>query len=134
MTRDELVRATYDVAERLNDLKLRYGLVDHRTFGDVRFRLNVARQIVAAAETDDQITSAVAGLANHGTMFGDDELKWSGRHSFRVGTTLLRNLAAGLAVEIGHTAARLAGRYDVAPARSGRPDRFIPGRGLEQFQ
>jgi hypothetical protein len=38
---------------------------------------------------------------------------------YPVGATLLWNLAAGLALEIGHTRARLAGRYDVAiiPAR-----------------
>jgi hypothetical protein len=51
-------------------------------------------------------------------MFGDDELKWPVRQRFRVGTTLLRSLAAGLALECRHTAARLAGRYDVAPARA----------------
>jgi hypothetical protein len=54
-------------------------------------------------------------------MFGDDELKWPMKHGFRVGTTLLRSLAAGLALEFRHTAARLVDRYDVAPARaSGR--------------
>ena len=53
-------------------------------------------------------------LANHATMFGDDELKSPLHSRFRVGTTLLWNLAAGLALEVGHTAARLAGRYDVA--------------------
>jgi hypothetical protein len=41
----------------------------------------------------------------------------SGRPN-RVGATLLLNLAAGLGVEIGHTAARLVERYDVAPARA----------------
>jgi hypothetical protein len=52
-------------------------------------------------------------------MFGDDELKSPLHLGFRVGATLLRSLAAGLALEFGHTAARLAGRYDTAiiPAR-----------------
>jgi hypothetical protein len=50
-------------------------------------------------------------------MFGDDELKWPVRHGFRIGSTLLRSLAAGLALEVRHTAARLVGRFDVAPAR-----------------
>jgi hypothetical protein len=39
-----------------------------------------------------------------------------GPPTFRVGTALLRNLAVGLTLEIGHTAARIAGRYDSAPA------------------
>lgn len=82
MTRDEIVRATYDVAGRLNDLKYRRGLIDHRT------------------------------------MFGDEELKWPVKQRFRVGATLVRGLAAGLALEFGHTAARLIGRYDVSPARA----------------
>jgi B12-binding domain/radical SAM domain protein len=120
MTRDEIVRATYDVAERLNDLKRRYGLIDDRTFSDVRFRLGMARQIVAHAGDEADLTGPAAELANHRTMFGDDELKWPVQHRFRIGTTLLRNLAAGLALEIHHTAARLAGRYDVAPAHAMR--------------
>jgi hypothetical protein len=117
MTRDEIVRATYDVAERLNDLEHRHHLIDDRTFTDVQFRLKIARQIIHAAD-DGDISGPVAELANHGTMFGDDELKWPVKHGFRVGITLLRSLAAGLALEFGHTAARLVGRYDVAPAKS----------------
>ena len=115
MTRDEIVRATYDVAERLNELKFRRGLIDHRTFTDVQFRLAVARQIVASP-ADDILSGPAADLANHRTMFGDDELKWPVRQRFRIGATLLRGLAAGLALEFGHTAARLMGRYDVSPA------------------
>jgi B12-binding domain/radical SAM domain protein len=116
MTRDEIVRATYDVAERLNDLKHKHRLIDDRTFADVRFRLNMARQIVARAGDDDDVSGPAAELANHRTMFGDDELKWPMKHGFRVGTTLLRSLAAGLVLELRHTAARLVDRYDVAPA------------------
>jgi len=115
MTREEIVRATYDVAERLNELKLRRGLIDHRTFTDVQFRLSVARQIVANP-SDDTLSGPAAELANHRTMFGDDELKWPVKQRFRIGATLLRGLAAGLALEFGHTAARLVGRYDVSPA------------------
>jgi B12-binding domain/radical SAM domain protein len=116
MGRDEIVRATYDVAERLNVLKHRYQLIDDRTFANVQFRLNIARQIVADASEDGDLTGPAAELANHRTMFGDDELKWPLDHGFRVGTTLLRGLAEGLVTECRHTAARLLGRYDVAPA------------------
>jgi hypothetical protein len=66
----------------------------------------------------DDLSVPAAELANHRTMFGDDELKWPVRHGFRIGTTLLRSLAAGLALEVRHTAARLVGRFDVAPARA----------------
>jgi B12-binding domain/radical SAM domain protein len=116
MTRDEIVRATYDVAERLNDLKHRYHLIGDRTHAEVRFRLTIARQVIANMADDEELGAAAAELANHRIMFGDDELKWPVRQRFRVGATLLRNLAAGLALEFRHTAARLVGRYDVAPA------------------
>jgi B12-binding domain/radical SAM domain protein len=115
MTRDEIVRATYEVAERLNDLKRRYELIDQRTFADVRLRLKLARYLVGQPDESDDVKSLAAELANHRTMLGDDELKWPVTQRFRVGTTLLRSLAEGLAEEIRHTAARLAGRFDVAP-------------------
>jgi B12-binding domain/radical SAM domain protein len=123
MTRDEIVRATYDVAERLNDLKHRFRLIDDRTYGDVRLRLTMAREIIATPRQTDDAAGPAAELANHRTMFGDDELKWPVKHRFRVGWTLLRNLAGGLALELGHTASRLAGRYDVAPFESRRDAR-----------
>jgi B12-binding domain/radical SAM domain protein len=116
MTRDDIVRATYDVAGRLNELKYRYGIVDERTCNEVRTRLTIAREI--AGDNAGARSAACAGeMANHRTMFGDDELKWPVHHRFRIGTTLLRNLAVGLALEIHHTAARAMGRYDVSPAR-----------------
>jgi B12-binding domain/radical SAM domain protein len=117
MTRADIVRATYDVAGRLNELKHRHALIDDRTFEEVRFRLEIARHLVDDAAADGNISGPAAELANHRTMFGDDELKWPVRHRFRVGATLLRNLAAGLALEVRHTAARMVGRFDVAPAR-----------------
>ncbi|HYM24793.1 MAG TPA: TIGR04190 family B12-binding domain/radical SAM domain protein [Vicinamibacterales bacterium] len=110
MTRDEIVRATYDIAERLNDLKHRHGLIDDRTFTDVRSRLQMARRIVEASVPAEP----PAALAHHRTMFGDDELKWPMEHRFRVGAALVRSLAAGLAQEVRHAAARIFGRYDVA--------------------
>lgn len=118
MTRSEIVRATYDVAERLNDIKRRYGLIDQQTFEGVASRLTVARGLLAAnAAGGEHVNRVAAELASHGTMFGDDELKWPVGHRFRLGWMLLAGLGAGLATEIGHTLARLAERYDVAPYR-----------------
>lgn len=117
MRRDEIVRATYDVADRLNALKHRYHLIDDRTFGDVSARLALARSLDAQTPRAGDATTADA-LARHRTMFGDDELKWPAAHRFRIGTTLVRGLASALATEIGHAAARSMGRYDVAAIRS----------------
>jgi B12-binding domain/radical SAM domain protein len=116
MTRDEIAAATYEVAGRLNAIKHAHGLIDGKTFADVADHLAVARQVLQESGPWD---ARRIDLANHATMFGDDELKSPLHLGFRVGATLLRSLAAGLALELGHTAARLAGRYDTAiiPAR-----------------
>jgi len=71
MTRDHIVRATYDVAERLNDLKHRHGLIDDRTHAGVRFRLTIARQIVEHSHDGDEAIGPAAELGAHRTMFGD---------------------------------------------------------------
>lgn len=117
MTREDIARATYAVAERLNDLKHRYAVVDDRTFRAVRDRLTIAREIAQQQSSSEERAVIAAELANHRTMFGDDELKWPVRQPFRIGATLIRSLAAGLLDEVRHAAARLAGRYDVAPIR-----------------
>jgi hypothetical protein len=114
MTRREIVAATYDVAAALNDIKRRHRLIDNATFLGVAERLYAARQLFEHSDDPSALTHAVLQLANHGTMFGDDELKWPAPGRFRVGAALLRGLASGLLREIGHTVARLTGRYDAA--------------------
>jgi B12-binding domain/radical SAM domain protein len=118
MTRHEIAAATYDVAEQLNAIKHRWGLIDTPTFDGVNERLRVARQLLAGGGSGGGFSPAALEMANHGTMFGDDELKWPARHGFRVGTALIASLASGLVREVGHTVARLAGRYDVAALRT----------------
>ena len=115
MTREDIAKATYDVAERLNEIKRRYGLIDDATFAGVARRLSAAREALTTTEHAGQLSQRAAELANHGTMFGDNELKWPVRHRFHFGWALARNLGIGLAQEVVHTAARLVGRYDVAP-------------------
>lgn len=122
MKRDEIVRATYDVAERLNGIKRRYGLIDEPTFAEVAAHLSIARLVLAESErngaktpeTQEQLNRYIQ-IANQATMFGNDELKSPVRHRFRIGSAMARNLALGLLAEIGHAAARVFGRYDVAP-------------------
>ena len=56
---------------------------------------------------------------NHATIFGDDELKSPPAKRFHVGPALRWTLVTRLALEVVHTAARMAGRYDdaIIPAR-----------------
>ena len=60
--------------------------------------------------------------ANGAALCGVDELKWPLSHRFHVGGTLVRGLAGGLLRELRHTAARLVGRYDVAPFEGERAE------------
>ena len=124
MTRDDIVRATYEVAGRLNDLKFRYRLIDRRTFEAVEHRLTLARRLIDCVDDPMESSARATELANHRTMFGDDELKWPVAHRFRIGGTLVRGLAEGLAHEVVHTFARLAGRYDVAPVGASNTKSF----------
>jgi hypothetical protein len=117
MTRHEIARATYDVAERLNAIKRRHGLIDATTADGVASRLRVARELLGTEGRAISPSHAAIEMANHGTMFGDDELKWPVGHRFRMGPRLLWSLAAGLGQEIVHSAARMVGRYDTAALR-----------------
>ncbi len=129
MSRDEIVRATYHAAERLNDLKHRYALIDDATHAGVAERLAIARaladRLLSDAESDALVEQGLPEfatyihLANHATMFERAELTWPLRRRFRLGLGLARMLAAGLVREVGHTFARVRQRYDVAPAPAG---------------
>jgi B12-binding domain/radical SAM domain protein len=115
MTRREIVAATYDVAAALNEIKLRHRLIDEATHAGVAQRLRAARRLLDCGDDPSALSHAALELANHGTMFGDDELKWpTTQYGFRVGTALVRGLASGLLREVGHTVARLAGHFDGA--------------------
>jgi hypothetical protein len=100
----------------LNAIKRRRGLIDAATADGVTSRLHVARGLLTMPAGAPPSHAAVE-MANHGTMFGDDELKWPVGRRFRIGPALLRSLAAGLGQEIVHTAARIVGRYDTAALR-----------------
>jgi hypothetical protein len=104
------------VAGRLNDLNRHYHVIDERTWAEVGLRLQSARSLlVDEAQGGTPLDPRRMKLANRGTMFDSDELKWPGRRSFRAGFTLLAMLLKGLVVEARHTAARLRGHYDTAP-------------------
>lgn len=114
MTRSDIARATYDVAERLNDIKRRHHLIEDAAANGVAARLRAAGELLEGTGSAMHPTDAAAEMANHGTMFGDDGLKWPIGQRFRVGMTLVWRLAAGLGQELVHATARMAGHYDTA--------------------
>jgi hypothetical protein len=113
MTRDEIASVTYEVAERLNQIKHDRGLVDDPTYRGVGRRLQVARELLTVAGRAQHSDRASLELANRGTMFGPDEMKWPMGRRFRISPALIRTLITGLAEEIVHTAARFIGRHDI---------------------
>jgi B12-binding domain/radical SAM domain protein len=125
MNRDEIVTTSYALAEQLNQLKFRNGLIDEPAFNMVSGHLKVARDAIAVMGRSSQAdevreASALASLqkelaaANTGSMNDQDEMRWQPSGGIRVSTTLLRGLAWGLMHELVQTARRVTGRYDRA--------------------
>lgn len=134
MSRDEIAQASYQVAGQLNELKYKHGLIDAATYAAVSHSLNAAEAVLAeidrtATLPEDKRAAALAMIrrqiqtANGAALCGVDELKWPLSQRFHVGGTLAHGLAGGLLREFRHTAARVAGRYDVAPYKG---ERAIP--------
>ena len=126
MSREEIAQASYQVAGELNELKYKHGLIDAATYAAVSHSLTAAEAVLieidrTAALPADKRAEALAMIrrqiqtANGAALCGVDELKWPLSQRFHVGGTLARGLAGGLIREFRHTAARVAGRYDVAP-------------------
>ena len=116
MSSEDIVRATYESAKALNELKHRYAMIDSKTYRDVAYRLSTASEILRKIDLADSLPEnekqkAMASihkqieLANQGTMFGNDELKWPIKHRF---------------TEISNTLYRTMGIYDIHPFRGER--------------
>lgn len=88
MTRDEIVRATYDAALKLNALKYEYNLIDEDLFRQIEYRITNAQQIIneidqVIAIADEkkkqeglkELKSRVEQINRH-SICGKDELKW----------------------------------------------------------
>ncbi len=90
MSRSELVDATYDAAERLNELKLKYGRITSRRGRQVASRIGAARELrsrlaAKSRQPDEQVLHAGlnADIAKYSesTMCDKRELLWP-RHLF----------------------------------------------------
>ena len=131
MSREEIARASYHVAGELNELKYKHGLINAPTYAAVSHSLAAAEAVLTEIDRTatlpaDKRAAALALIrkqiqtANGAALCGVDELKWPLAQRFHVGGTLARELAGGLLREFRHTAARVAGRYDVAPFKGER--------------
>lgn len=133
MSREEIALASYRVAGELNELKYKHGLIDAGTYAAVSRSLAAAEAVLseidrAAGLPADERAAALAMIrgqiqtANGAALCGVDELKWPLSRRFHVGGALARGLVGGLLREFRHTAARLVGRYDVAPFNGERAE------------
>ena len=93
MTRDEIVRSTYDSAKLLNDFKLKYNLIDQKTYHEVNE--NMAKSLVYIKKIDDimELPEAEKELeldklkqemedVNEYSICGKHELKWEVKKNY----------------------------------------------------
>lgn len=115
MTRRELVDATYDAAERLNELKMRYGRLSRQRGRKVAAEIAAARQLRARLDAgpDPRDRAALEGEITRfsiSTVCDKRELFWPRRLvNFRLGEIL-----------------RIAGRYVARRRRTGGPAGIMP--------
>ncbi|SEN10911.1 B12-binding domain/radical SAM domain protein, Ta0216 family [Mesobacillus persicus] len=93
MTRDEIVRSTYDSAKLLNDFKLKYNLIDQKTYLEVNE--NMAKSLVYIKKIDDimELPEAEKEIelaklkqemedVNEYSICGKHELKWEVKKNY----------------------------------------------------
>lgn len=88
MTRDDIVRSTYEAALKLNRLKYEFNLIDRELFEQIDFRIRAAQQVmdeideIITIENSKEKEERLAELKqkveqlNRHTICGKDELKW----------------------------------------------------------
>lgn len=80
MTRDDIVRATYDAAAGLAGLKAEHGLMDREEAEQVREHISMAvdvmQRLESAAEIDAPLRQEIASLNRFDSRYGKQELRW----------------------------------------------------------
>jgi B12-binding domain/radical SAM domain protein len=123
MTREQIIRASYDVAAALNELKFKHGLIEEATFRWVASQQKMAREVMERIEEvstlpeskREEAFSQIQGkieLAKRDTLFSKRELDWPSDDGLRISARLLLALAAGFAREATYGMYRALGRYD----------------------
>ncbi len=118
MTRDDIVRATYQVALGLNELRHRRGRIDEASYRSADLHLRAAAELArpSGAPIDLDATALRRPPAASGvtSLCGTDEMRWSGPDGLRLTRASIGRLLNG-ALELPRTVlARTRGRYDTA--------------------
>lgn len=80
MTRDDIVRATYDGTVRLAELKAAHGVMDRGEAEKIRQHILMAKDLMKrmedAAVIDDTLGKEISDMNRFDSLFGKHELKW----------------------------------------------------------
>lgn len=88
MTRDDIVRSTYDAALKLNALKFEFNLIDEKLYKDIEYRVKSAQQVIdeidrileikdeALKQEELRALKEKIEEINRHTICGEEELKW----------------------------------------------------------
>ena len=80
MTRDDIVRATYDGALKLTELKAAHGMLNKGEAAEIRQRIGMAKELVARLEEtpviDDTLKKEIFELNRRNSLCDKHELEW----------------------------------------------------------
>jgi hypothetical protein len=80
MTRDEIVRATYDGALKLIELKAAYGVIGREEAGEIQRHIRMAKELIRRMEDtsviDDALKIEIFRLNRLDFLCGKHELRW----------------------------------------------------------
>ncbi len=87
MTRDDIVNATYEAAEKLNEFKLKYQLIDQAGYEDIKSKIERSKAYIEKIDSilslpEDEQAPALTKLRkeiqelNNYSICGKNELKW----------------------------------------------------------
>ncbi|CAM3646311.1 TIGR04190 family B12-binding domain/radical SAM domain protein [Mesobacillus zeae] len=122
MTRDEIVRSTYESAVKLNSFKLKYKLIDNKTFKDVNDKIEKSLvyidridKIMAMPklekEKELEILSREMEEVNNYSICGSHELKWEVQKNF---ADIFSLTAIGLELLVKDKAVSLKAKYNAS--------------------
>lgn len=113
------------MAAALNELMFRYGMIDAKSYAEVKTHQRAARRAIEAIEValellEDEKREALNKTrekvceANADSMFSKMELEWRSSSGLRVSAALVRTLCFGFLQEAGYGIQRLVESYDSA--------------------
>jgi hypothetical protein len=117
MTRDDIVKSTYDSAQKLNEFKLKYGLIDQAGYTEIKGKIEKSQAyiekidyVLSLPEEEQQVELAKIQKEieelNKYSICGKNELKWEVQKNyanfFSLALVGLEQLYEEYAIKIKH--------------------------------